>query len=418
MKSLGYKHKSILDPILDEPESGKKPKQLEIQKSNKKIFELLFPLFIETIRKAVTDSNFGSVIKNSAFEKAFQEYGYQQPKKDRICLDFRIAISKDTFFSLCIDIFNLIYIKGCFQNELNAMTETNKKGIYLANFLQYLSKFTIESIETFVNKESNLGTMQKDAFLSNIYKYESIPAFIFEIKESELIPISKEHIFISTEKPFTYEDLTEIAISPIALDTYLEVCKKQCVFGLKPKSKVPKAKKKEILKKIKDIVLNILTNNNYVSTKIISKKRIAALTFTGYNVIIDKDLLIPLEGKYGNVEKNAFILTTILNEIINSIIRINSSSLNVESGNYFDCVLLSNNPSFELKDSEFLLNSLNWTKIKTIKAFNQTYLSLLSKSQLKVVTTKGKQSTSNHFLGYEFRCFRGLKAYAKHYYFS
>ena len=52
------------------------------------------------------------------------------------------------------------------------MTETNKKGIYLANFLQYLSKFTIESIETFVNKESNLGTMQKDAFLSNIYKYE------------------------------------------------------------------------------------------------------------------------------------------------------------------------------------------------------------------------------------------------------
>ena len=246
MKSLGYKHKSILDPILDESESGKKPKQLEIQKSNKKIFELLFPLFIETIRKAVTDSNFGSVIKNSAFEKAFQEYGYQQPKKDRICLDFRIAISKDTFFSLCIDIFNLIYIKGCFQNELNAMTETNKKGIYLANFLQYLSKFTIESIETFVNKESNLGTMQKDAFLSNIYKYESIPAFVFEIKESELIPISKEHIFISTEKPFTYEDLTEIAISPIALDTYLEVCKKQCVFGLKPKSKVPKAKKKEI----------------------------------------------------------------------------------------------------------------------------------------------------------------------------
>ena len=52
--------------------------------------------------------------------------------------------------------------------------------------------------------------------------------------------------------------------------------------------------------------MNILTNNNYVSTKIISKKRIAALTFTGYNVIIDKDLLIPLEGKYGNVEKNAF----------------------------------------------------------------------------------------------------------------
>ena len=190
------------------------------------------------------------------------------------------------------------------------------------------------------------------------------------------------------------------------------------MFGLKPKSKVPKAKKKEILQKIKDIVLNILTNNNFVSTKIISKKRIAALTFTGYNVIIDKDLLIPLEGKYGNVEKNAFILSTILNEIINSIIRINSSSLNVESGNYFDCVLLSNNPSFELKDSEFLLNSLNWTKIKTIKAFNQTYLSLLSKSQLKVVTTKGKQSTSNHFLGYEFRCFRGLKAYAKHYYFS
>ena len=76
------------------------------------------------------------------------------------------------------------------------------------------------------------------------------------------------------------------------------------MFGLKPKSKVPKAKKKEILQKIKDIVLNILTNNNYVSTKIISKKRIAALTFTGYNVIIDKDLLIPLEGKYEKNKKN------------------------------------------------------------------------------------------------------------------
>ena len=49
MKSLGYKHKSILDPILDEPESGKKPKQLEIQKSNKKIFELLFPLLFERL---------------------------------------------------------------------------------------------------------------------------------------------------------------------------------------------------------------------------------------------------------------------------------------------------------------------------------------------------------------------------------
>ena len=81
MKSLGYKHKSILDPILDESESGKKPKQLEIQKSNKKIFELLFPLFIETIRKAVTDSNFGSVIKNSAFEKHSKNMDIKNQKK-------------------------------------------------------------------------------------------------------------------------------------------------------------------------------------------------------------------------------------------------------------------------------------------------------------------------------------------------
>lgn len=32
MKSLGYKHKSILDPILDEPESGKKTKTIRDSK--------------------------------------------------------------------------------------------------------------------------------------------------------------------------------------------------------------------------------------------------------------------------------------------------------------------------------------------------------------------------------------------------
>ena len=417
MKSLGVKHKSVLDSMLDEPESGKKAKVLVVPKTDKEKFEQLLPLLIETIRKAVTECTFDSVIKNSDFETTFRGYGYQQ--QELIFLDFRKAISKETFYSLCIVIFNSKYIMGSFQNTLNAMTDKNKKGIFLANYLQYLSTFTIQSVETFANRESNLGTMQKDVFLCNLCEYESIafaPNFIFELTENELIPISKENLLIPTEKPFTFEDLVEIATSPIALNAYLEVCKNQCMFGLKPKSKIPKAKKKEILNTIKDNVLNILQNNNYVSAKITSNKGIAALTYTGYNAIIDTDLFTPLEGKYGNVEKNALILTTILNEISYSLIRMNSSSLTVESRNHFNYLLFSNNANFELKDSEFLLNPINWKSIKTISTFKQKYLSLLSKSQLKEVTTKGKQPCSKHFLGYEFRCFRDLKAYAKQYY--
>ncbi len=81
MKSLGYKHKSILDPILDESESGKKPKQLEIQKSNKKIFELLFPLFIETIRKAVTDLILALLLKTLPLKKHSKNMDINNKKK-------------------------------------------------------------------------------------------------------------------------------------------------------------------------------------------------------------------------------------------------------------------------------------------------------------------------------------------------
>ena len=77
MKSLGYKHKSILYPILDEPESGKKP----IQKSNKKIFELLFPLFIETIRKAVTDLILALLLKTLPLKKHSKNMDINNQKK-------------------------------------------------------------------------------------------------------------------------------------------------------------------------------------------------------------------------------------------------------------------------------------------------------------------------------------------------
>lgn len=444
MNTPKEKHSLPLDSSLNEPLSRAKIRKTEeeeipIEKLIEN-FTQLYLLFMKTLFESCTNKKFISIVSGSIFEEKCKESPLFNDDK-KIFLDFTKDITERTFYQTAIEILIKFYGTGKFEQELPTDNKEEIPHLFYTLY-DFLSSYNIEGIKQLASLETPIGTIKKDIYLCSLMEFLSIensPKNILNNSNEDFIPINKEQMFLPGTIKFSFEQLKKIATSKIALEAYYYVCRSQYLFGLSPRSKPTRHKKEEIISTIRAQVLDILEKNQFfgVSFKI-SDYIIFGVTCSGYNVLIKKELITPKKFNEHHDIKNAYLLSTILHEVNHSLIRLNSSNINLannafsctqkhfyvtkkskkknkrhcekESGDIFDRVLIDKNCVFAQKDSEYLLDYNNWENSKDIKQFRNNYIAIIGKKRINSLIMKCKAIPLCNLNGLRlFKCARQAK---------
>lgn len=338
--------------------------------------------------------------------KIFFDSNVTYPEEDLIKQKYEDNISEDSFYNISFFYINKNYLSEKVTQKIIKATPIKrkkkaypKKKIYtqklfnltqIQKFFEILKNYNFEELES---KELIYQSTYRDFILSSFMEFENIFNELYELvnKSREFTLINKtESLFNRYEncnyKQFKWEDLVNIATSPVSIEAYFELSKKQNLFSLNSHSELTESqindKKEQIKKEVKRILNEYSIHEGQINT---TNNGTYGISSVNKNIIINNKLRMNnSETDESLIRANASIVVTLLHEINHILVRTQNIEKDnyflqtidfKESGAYFEHLIFNDtNTVFTTQSSLFILDYFNWQK--TLSQFRKDFTSV------------------------------------------